>query len=117
LIHIVLETDVLYFERGKAEIKDSALAILQYAAKLLERNPNVIMHISGFTDDIGNFRNNLLLSYERSNAARKYLMNAGISKERIIISGYGNDNPAKANDSPENRAKNRRIELKLLLPL
>ncbi len=115
--HIVLETDVLYFDMGKAEIKDSALAVLSYAAKVLDRNPNVVIHISGFTDDIGNFRNNLVLSYERSNAARKFLLDNGISKERIIISGYGMDNPVRANDTPENRAKNRRIEMKLLLPL
>jgi outer membrane protein OmpA-like peptidoglycan-associated protein len=115
--HIVLETDALFFDLGKSVIKDSAASILDYAAKVLETNDKVVIHITGYTDDIGTYQNNLVLSYERGRAARTYLISKGISEKRIIISGYGTENPARPNTNEENRAKNRRIEFKLLLPL
>ncbi len=115
--HIVLETDAVFFDLGKSVIKDSAAAILDYAAKILETNPKIVIHITGYTDDIGTYQNNLILSYERSRAARTYLISKGVSDKRIIISGYGTENPARPNTNEENRAKNRRIEFKLLLPL
>jgi outer membrane protein OmpA-like peptidoglycan-associated protein len=115
--HIVLETDAIYFDLGKSNIKDSAAAILDYAAKILETNPKVVIHITGYTDDIGTYQNNILLSYERSRAARTHLISRGVNDKRIIISGYGTENPLRPNTTPENRAKNRRIEFKLLLPL
>ncbi|MEO6830606.1 MAG: OmpA family protein [Chitinophagaceae bacterium] len=116
--HIVLETDVLYFDLAKTDLKDSSITTLNYVAKLLGNNPKVIVYLSGYTDDIGNYKNNLLLSYERSKNASNYLQNnKKIDARRIIISGNGMDNPVKQNDTPENRAKNRRVEIKLLLPL
>lgn len=116
--HIVLETDVLYFELAKSDLNDTSIATLKYVAKLLGNNPKVIVYLSGYTDDIGNYKNNLLLSYERSKNASNYLKNTmNIDAKRIIISGNGMENPVKQNDTPENRAKNRRVEIKLLLPL
>jgi len=115
--HIVLETDVLYFDLAKADLKDSSKATLDYAVKLLKNNANVVIYLSGYTDDIGTYKNNLFLSYNRSKNASAYLINKGIDAKRIIISGNGMENPTKQNDSPENRAKNRRVEMKLLLPL
>lgn len=116
--HILLETDVLYFELAKTELNDSSITTLNYVAKVLGSNPKVVIYLSGYTDDIGNYKNNLLLSYERSKTASNYLKNTKkIDDSRIIISGNGMENPVKQNDTPENRAKNRRVELKLLLPL
>lgn len=116
--HIVLETDVLYFDLGKTDLKDSSITTLNYVAKLLGNNPKVVVYLSGFTDDIGNYKDNLFLSYERSKNAANYLKNTKqVDAKRIIISGNGMENPARQNDTPENRAKNRRVEIKLLLPL
>lgn len=115
--HIVLETDVLYFGFKRSDIQDSVSKVLDYAVRVLNKNQRVIIYLSGYTDDIGDQRSNLFLSYERAKSAKKYLVEHGIDPKRIIIGSYGMENPAVPNTTPENQAKNRRVELKLLLPL
>ena len=115
--HIVLETDVLRFATGKATIEAEATKVLDQAAATLKSNPKIIIHISGYTDDVGSYANNLMLSLARARAAKAYLVSNGTPDNRIIIAGLANDNPVSANDNDDNRAKNRRIELKLLLPV
>lgn len=115
--HIVLETDVLYFAFKRSDIQDSVSKVLDYAVRVLSKNPKVVIYLSGYTDDIGDERSNLFLSYERAKSAKRYLIDHGIESKRIIIGSYGMDNPAVPNNSPANQAKNRRVELRLLLPL
>ncbi len=114
---IVLDNDKLHFAFRSSVISDSAAKILDYALRVLNDNPKIVIHLSGYTDDIGSELANLLLSSERAKSSRAYLMRAGISEKRIIISGNGKDKPLMPNSSDENRGKNRRIEMKLLLPL
>jgi outer membrane protein OmpA-like peptidoglycan-associated protein len=59
----------------------------------------------------------LLLSLSRAEAVKKYLMDKGISKSNILLAGYGKQYPIVENNNDANRAKNRRIEMKLLLPV
>lgn len=115
--HIVLETDVLLFPFAKNTLEPEALKVLDNAANTLAKEPKVVIHISGHTDDVGTYANNLVRSMERAKAAKAYLMERGVAENRIIIAGLGKDNPVTTNDSEENRAKNRRIELRLLLPV
>ena len=115
--HIVLETSVLLFPFAKTALEADALKVLDNAANTLAKEPKVIIHISGYTDDVGTYERNLVLSVERAKAAKTYLMQQGVAENRIIIAGLGKDNPVTTNDSEENRAKNRRIEMRLLLPV
>lgn len=115
--HVVLETDVMYFKFGEATMEDSSLEVLDNAVEQLNKNPEVIIFISGYTDDIGSYGTNMKLSFARAETVSNYLVNKGIGRERIILGGYGKSNPAAENTTPENRAKNRRIEMKLLLPI
>lgn len=115
--HIVLKTDVLYFDFGKVDLKDSAKDILDYAVAVLSRENKIVIHLSGHTDDVGSDRVNQAISYQRAKMASDYLRDKGIAKERIIIEGHGKDEPLVPNTSEENRAKNRRIDMRLLLPL
>ncbi len=115
--HIVLETGVLLFPFAKTGFEPEALKVLDNAANTLAKEPRVIIHISGHTDDVGTYANNLVLSVERAKAAKAYLMERGVAENRIIVAGLGKDNPISTNDSEENRAKNRRIEMRLLLPV
>lgn len=115
--HIVLETDVLYFAYGRSDIQDSVAKVLDYALRVLNKEEKVIIYISGYTDDIGNEKSNLFLAYQRAKSAKNYLVKHGVSEKRIIIGSYGMESPAVPNNTPENKAKNRRIEMKLLLPL
>ncbi len=115
--HIVLETDVLYFDYGRSDIQDSTARVLDYALRVLNKEPKVVIYISGFTDDIGNEKSNLFLSYQRAKSAKNYFAKKGIDPKRIIIGSYGMDSPAVPNNTPQGKARNRRIEMKLLLPL
>jgi outer membrane protein OmpA-like peptidoglycan-associated protein len=115
--HLVLETDVLYFAFKRADIQDSVAKVLDYAVRILDKDPRVVIYISGYTDDIGDERSNLFLSYQRAKSAKTYLVKHGVAEKRIIIGSYGMENPAVPNTTPENKAKNRRVEMKLLLPL
>lgn len=115
--HVVLETDMLHFSFGRSNITDSAAAILKYAQGVLEQEAQVVIYISGYTDDIGSDQSNIVLSYKRAKAAKNYLIGIGVPAERIIIGAYGKEYPIAPNDSPNSRAKNRRIEMKLLRPL
>ena len=115
--HIVLETDVLYFGYGRSDIQDSVAKVLDYALRVLDKEPKVVIYISGYTDDIGNEKSNLFLSYQRAKSAKNYFIKKGVDQKRIIIGSYGMDSPAVPNNTPEGKARNRRIEMKLLLPL
>lgn len=115
--HILLETDVLHFAFGSSQIADSVAEVLDYAANLLQKKDGIVIYISGYTDDIGSARSNLVLSYNRAKAAKAYLVGKGIDSERVIIGAYGKEYPVDKNNSPEARAKNRRIEMKLLVPV
>ena len=90
---------------------------LDEAIDVLNKNQKVILFIGGYTDNIGSMPTNILLSYARAQSVREYLISKGVSKDRIIISGNGKENPINSNKTPEGRAKNRRIEMKVLLPL
>jgi outer membrane protein OmpA-like peptidoglycan-associated protein len=115
--HIVLSTTVLNFKFGKAELDKATLVKLDDAVEKLKANDKLILSISGYTDDVGSFTNNLVLSYERAKFIGEYMVKHGIDKKRIILSGYGKENPIIPNSNSENRAKNRRIEMKLMLPI
>ncbi|MDP8221072.1 MAG: OmpA family protein, partial [Candidatus Stygibacter frigidus] len=67
-----------------------------------------------YTDNTGNQNDNIDLSQRRAEAVVSYLISAGISEDRLIATGYGTANPIASNDTFEGRAKNRRIEVKIL---
>ena len=81
---------------------------------LLKEHPNVIVEIQGHTDDVGSEAFNLKLSQKRAEAVRQYLIDHGIEPDRLIAKGYGESKPLVPNTSPENRAKNRRVEFVIL---
>ena len=115
--HIVLSTAIIHFDFGKSKMSKESDAKLDEAIDVLNKNQKVILFIGGYTDNIGSMPTNILLSYARAQSVREYLISKGVSKDRIIISGNGKENPINSNKTPEGRAKNRRIEMKVLLPL
>jgi outer membrane protein OmpA-like peptidoglycan-associated protein len=115
--HIELSKSVINFEYKKADISDSDYPTLDEVADHLKKDPSLIVYISGHTDDVGSYQTNMMLSFARAEMVQKYLVYKGISKSRVIISGMGKSDPIIANDTPENRAKNRRIEMRLLMPI
>lgn len=100
------------FETGKDEITPESEIVLQGALKTLQNYPDIIIEISGHTDDVGSESNNIRLSQKRADAVRNWLITQGIEPDRIIAKGYGEASPRIPNDSPTNRRLNRRIEFK-----
>jgi outer membrane protein OmpA-like peptidoglycan-associated protein len=109
-VPIVLEG--ITFATGKADITPESEQILMKAFKTLETYPDITVEISGYTDNVGSSSSNLKLSQKRADSVKGWLVSKGISADRIIAVGHGEDNPRVANDTAENKRLNRRIEFK-----
>jgi outer membrane protein OmpA-like peptidoglycan-associated protein len=80
----------------------------------MTHNPKLKIELSAHTDNVGDEDFNLKLSNERAKSAFEYLRRKGIAKGRMVPKGYGELQPMVPNDSDENRAQNRRLELRVL---
>ncbi len=72
------------------------------------------VEISAHTDDKGSDEYNTKLSQHRAESVVRFLTLKGINKDRMLAKGYGESVPSVPNDSDDNRAKNRRVEFKIL---
>ncbi len=99
------------FDFNKATIRPDAQVILDEAANILKRNPDVKVNVDGYTDDIGTPQYNQKLSEKRAASVVDYLAKQGVEKTRLTARGFGETNPVDSNKTPEGRAKNRRVEL------
>lgn len=102
------------FETDSAVLKPEAIVILDPAVAELLRQPALKVAISGHTDSTGSLENNQKLSEQRADAVRDYLVSLGIAAERLHAAGFGETAPLDGNDTPEGRARNRRVELKIV---
>ncbi len=102
------------FETGKAVIKPSSLPILDEVVTLLKARPSLRVGIYGHTDNKGALALNTRLSKERALACKTYLVEKGIAEARLESDGYGPAKPIEDNATPEGRARNRRVEFKIL---
>lgn len=102
------------FDSGKWDIKYEYYSVLNEAALVLEKNPGVKVEIQGHTDIVGNAQFNQRLSEKRAKSVMDYLAAHGVDKSQLSAKGYGSSRPIASNKTPEGRAKNRRIELKVL---
>mgnify|MGYP000406758082 CR=1 FL=1 len=101
------------FETNKAELLSSSNAELNKLASYLKSNPTYKIEVIGYTDNVGKENDNVTLSKSRAKAVGDFLINSGISKDRITFKGLGSQSPIKPNDSEENRQLNRRVEFKI----
>lgn len=98
------------FRTGSAELSDESRALVDRLTVVTLRCVNARIEIGGHTDTDGNFQSNAELSRRRSEAVGAYMVRAGVPAERLEPVGYGQTVPVAPNDTPENKAKNRRIE-------
>ncbi|MCW3089618.1 MAG: hypothetical protein JWP81_687 [Ferruginibacter sp.] len=102
------------FESGKATLKPEAYAVLDELVEYLKRKDDERIEIGGHTDNVGKAEANLILSTNRANTVRAYLLTKGIAPERVTAKGYGLTVPIAENDNEEGRQMNRRTEVKIL---
>ncbi len=114
------------FESGEADLKEAGQATLTQVAQILNQIPNRSFQVAGHTDNVPirsrRFPSNWHLSTARAVNVARFMIEQGIDASRISAAGYAETQPADANatstdaanDTPEERAQNRRIEIVLL---
>jgi outer membrane protein OmpA-like peptidoglycan-associated protein len=103
----------IQFASAKAAILPESKTILELVYDSLVANPDVNVTISGHTDSVGGEDSNRTLSLRRAQSVKDWLTQKGISAFRIKVIGKGEAEPVASNDTPEGRAKNRRIEFEV----
>jgi len=104
---------ILYinFSIDQSDITSDGQEVVNQIAEALKNNEALKIVIEGHTDNTGNAAHNKKLSNDRAHAVLQELTLKGIDESRLSAAGYGSDKPLVANDSEENKAKNRRVEL------
>ena len=102
------------FETNSAELNATSYAELGRVVALMTDNPEINMEISAHTDDVGADAFNILLSNRRAKSVVDYLFSQGIPTSRMKSKGYGKSQPLLPNTSDENRALNRRVEMRII---
>jgi outer membrane protein OmpA-like peptidoglycan-associated protein len=111
----IIELKNIFFDVNKADLKPESKAELQKIIAFLKANPTLKVEFSGHTDNSGDKVFNKTLSNNRAKAIYDYVIEKGsIIPANLSYKGYGDSKPKAPNDTAENKAKNRRTELKVL---
>ncbi len=105
----LMQTNVINFESGSAELDRASLPLLDTLASVALRCDRFTIEVSGHTDNQGDRALNLDLSRRRAEAVVAYLTTLNVERERMRAVGYGPDRPVEANTTPQGQAANRRI--------
>ena len=105
--------DNVYFDQSSYILRPESNGQLNRLAALMAKNAKLKVEIGGHTDNVGDPRLNLSLSEYRAKVIANYLINRGIVESRIKFVGHGQTKPLTANDSEDNRKRNRRVEFTL----
>jgi OOP family OmpA-OmpF porin len=107
--------DTIYFDINKSNINPVAAKALDRNGMLLKDNPKIRVEIGGHSDNTGSEQANMAISVKRAESAKKYLEDKfNISGDRMTVKGYGSSKPIADNSTSEGRAKNRRVEFKIV---
>lgn len=104
----------LHFESGKSVIKSGSFGVLDELADYLKYKEDLKIEIGGHTDNNGSESSNLILSQERADAVKNYLLKKGINADRLKTKGYGESIPIADNGNANGQALNRRTEILIL---
>ena len=104
----------IFFETGKFELQPESKSELNKLVSLLNDNPNLKIQIDGHTDNVGQPKDNLLLSNNRAKAVVEYLLSKAINPQRLTYKGFGATKPVEENTTEQGKALNRRTELSVI---
>ena len=102
------------FKTDSADINSSFYPVLNSVARVLNKYSNSTVLVSGHTDSTGSAEYNLNLSRERAGSVAAYLQGQGVKSSRFEVLGLGSSNPIASNDTPNGRAQNSRVEIKII---
>ena len=104
----------ILFETGKSILTAGSYTELDRLYNLMKENPEMKIEVSGHTDKTGSEPLNFKLSEARAKTVVEYLVQKGIDRSRLEFKGYGSLQPISDNTTAKGRAKNRRVEFKIL---
>jgi outer membrane protein OmpA-like peptidoglycan-associated protein len=107
---VLSRTGAIYFRQASARLDAKSRPLLAEVEGVVGKCPALKVEVSGYTDSDGSPEANKALSERRAQAVADALVADGVSRSRINSAGYGEDKPVAANDTPKNKALNRRIE-------
>ncbi|MFH7347367.1 OmpA family protein [Acinetobacter variabilis] len=114
IIDTALKNRIIEFESGSAILAASGVQILDEMAVVLKRVRGKKVKILGHTDSSGDADKNIILSQQRADAVKTYLIHKNIPAESLSTEGLGSNKPVADNTTVEGRKKNRRIEFEVL---
>lgn len=114
MLDAALADRIIEFESGKAALTDAGKQVLDQMSVALLRLKDKKVEVIGHTDNAGSRAGNLSLSQARAEAVKSYVASRGVRPEMVSVSGEGPDRPVADNRTPEGRARNRRIEFKVV---
>jgi outer membrane protein OmpA-like peptidoglycan-associated protein/tetratricopeptide (TPR) repeat protein len=104
----------IFFATNSTTLEEKSLTELKKLVDLMQKNPLMKVELSGHTDNVGTDAANKTLSYNRAKAVHDYLVSQGIDSKRLVTKGLGASQSVADNTTEEGRAKNRRLEVKIL---
>lgn len=107
---VLSRTGAIYFRSASARLDNQSRPLLAEVVGVVSKCPGLKVEVSGYTDSDGSPASNKLLSERRAQAVADAIVAAGIARTQITATGYGEERPVAANDTPKNKALNRRIE-------
>jgi OOP family OmpA-OmpF porin len=112
IVSVVLED--VQFELNSSDLTASSSKSLDKVVDAMNEYPDLRIEIQAHTDSMGEAAYNQSLSEKRATSVRDYLVGMGIAANRMEVKGYGESKPIADNDTPDGRAKNRRVELEVI---
>lgn len=110
----VVNLKSVLFELGTTNLIEESYSELNVVVDFLKTNPKVEIELEGHTDNRGDVKKNLLLSQQRVDKIKSYLVSKGINAKRIKGKGFGGSQPIATNNTEESRRLNRRVEFRIL---
>jgi len=111
---VISTTGAIYFKTGSAELDQASAPLLDSVADIANRCPAVKVEVTGHTDSVGGAHSNQVLSEQRAQSVVAFLAQHGVTSTRVTAAGFGDTRPVVPNNTEANRAKNRRIEFRVL---
>ena len=102
------------FPSNEYSLDEEAKRVIDELFMQMTQNLGMVVEIAAHTDNVGSDEANKLLSQNRAESVRSYLLSKGIKEKRIKARGYGETVPLASNETPEGRAKNRRVEVRII---
>ena len=111
---IAVPLENVFFEHNQYKLKSESFSELNRLIAFLKKSPELKIEIAGHTDNTGTLEYNNKLSQQRANSVKDYLLKNGIDTQKLEAMGYGPTKPIQTNETDAGRAKNRRVEFKVI---